>query len=126
MKETPPTGPSRLAIAIPIAVLVILVLIGAFFINAYIEQERERDLQQWESRLGLVADTKVDAIEILLNRSFDDLQELADNASLQLYLGQLLQPSGDSVAETEAAPLSYLRNLVLASADRFGYWSEST
>ncbi|MFW2404520.1 MAG: hypothetical protein ACN4GT_07120, partial [Gammaproteobacteria bacterium] len=121
-----PAGPSRLAIAIPIAVLAVLVLIGAFFINAYIEQERERDLQQWESRLGLVADTKVEAIETLLNRSFDELQELADNASLQLYLGQLLQPGGASAADTEAAPLSYLRNLMLASAARFGYWSEST
>ena len=126
MTDDYPSGPSRLAIAVPIAVLVVLVLVGAFFINAYIEQERERDLQQWESRLGLVADTKVDAIETLLNGSFDDLQELADNASLQLYLGQLLRPGGAQAADTEAAPLSYLRNLMLASAARFGYWSEST
>lgn len=123
MTEPEPTTPSRLAVAIPLAVLVLLVLVGAFFINAYIGQERERDLLQWEARLGLVADSKVEAIESLLNRSFDDLQELADNASLQLYLGQLLRPGKAPANGTEAAPLSYLRNLVLASADRFGYWS---
>jgi len=123
MTDTDAQRPSRLAIAIPMAALIVLVLIGAFFINAYIEQERQRDLQQWESRLWLVADAKVDAIEALLNQSFDDLQELADNASLQLYLGQLLQPGDVPSSGTEAAPLSYLRNLVLASADRYGYWS---
>jgi len=116
-------GPSRLAIAIPMVALIVLVLIGAFFINAYIEQERQRDLQQWESRLWLVADAKVEAIEALLNQAFDNLQELADNASLQLYLGQLLRPGDTPATGTEAAPLSYLRNLILASADRFDYWS---
>jgi HD-GYP domain-containing protein (c-di-GMP phosphodiesterase class II) len=123
MTDQEPTAPSRLAYAIPLLVLVLLVLIGAFFINAYIEQERQRDLQQWESRLGLVADAKVDAIGALLNRAFDNLQELADNASLQLYLGQLLEPTQAPATGTEAAPLSYLRNLILASADRYGYWS---
>ncbi|MFQ5635431.1 MAG: HD-GYP domain-containing protein [Gammaproteobacteria bacterium] len=118
--------PSRVAIAIPLAVLAGLVLIGAFFINVYVEQERQRDLQQWEARLGLVADAKSRAIGKLLGQSFDDLQELADNASLQLYLGQLLRPGAGASGETEAASLSYLRNLVLASADRFGYWSIDT
>ncbi|MGI9342874.1 MAG: HD-GYP domain-containing protein [Gammaproteobacteria bacterium] len=123
MTDQEPTAPSRLAIAIPLLVLVLLVLIGAVFINTYIEQEKQRDLQQWESRLGLVADAKVDAIGNLLNQAFDNLQELADNASLQLYLGQLLEPTQAPVTGTEAAPLSYLRNLILASADRYGYWS---
>jgi len=122
MTNDAPTEPSRLSIVIPVGALIILVLVGAFFINAYIDQERERDLLQWEARLGLVADTKVDAIESFLNKTFDDLQELADNASLQLYLGQLLRPERSAAADTEAAPLSYLRNLVLASANRYGYW----
>ncbi len=114
-------GPSRLSIAIPIIALSVLILVGAFFINIYINQERERDLQQWEARLGLVADTKVEAIRGYLGRTFDDLQELADNASLQLYLGELLQARADGTPQP--AEFNYLRNLILASADRYGYWS---
>ncbi len=110
--------PSRLSIAIPVAVLV---LAGAFFINAYISQERARDLQQWEARLGLVADAKVEVIQTVLGRTYDNLQELADNASLQLYLGELLQARADGTPQP--AEFNYLRNLILASADRYGYWS---
>jgi len=113
--------PLRLSIAIPVAVLVLLVLIGAFFINVYISRERARDLQQWEARIGLVADAKVEAIEDFLGRTFDNLQELADNASLQLYLGEVLQAR--SAGATPPAEFTYLRNLLLDSADRYGYWS---
>lgn len=119
--------PSRLSIVIPVVALVLLVLVGAFFINAYIDSERERDLQQWEARLGLVADAKVESIQAFLTRTFDDLGEMADNASLQLYLGELLQAraAGDGTAP-QSAEFNYLRNLLLVSADRYGYWSGDT
>jgi len=124
MANSTPQGLSRLSIAIPIFALVALVLVGAFFINVYISQERERDLRQWEARLGLVADAKVDAIRDFLDHVFDDLQELAGNASLQLYLGELLQARADGARQP--AEFAYLRNLILASADRYGYWSGDT
>lgn len=114
-------APSRMSIVLPVVALVALVLIGAFFINIYISQERERDLQQWEARLGLVTDTKVEAIQGFLGRTFDDLQELADNASLQLYLGEVLQAG--AAGAPQPAEFLYLRNLMLVSADRYGYWS---
>jgi hypothetical protein len=44
-----------------IVALLALIGVGVALINAYIEQERQRDLLQWESRLGLVADGKEDA-----------------------------------------------------------------
>ena len=122
MTPNDPRAPTRMALAVPLTALALLVVVGAFFIEAYIDQERRRDLQQWESRLGLVADAKVDAIEALLNEAFDNLQELAGNASLQMYLGQLVRPE-QALASTESAPLTYLRNLILASAGRYGFWS---
>jgi len=124
MANGKPQFPSRLSIAIPVAVLVLLVLIGAFFINVYIGNERQRDLQQWEARLGLVADSKVEVVQGFLDGTFDDLQELANNASLQLYLGELLQAR--AAGTSQPAEFTYLRNLILASADRYGYWSADT
>ncbi len=121
MVSDKPQVPSRLSIAIPVAVLVLLVLVGAFFINVYISNERARDLQQWEARLGLVADSKVEVVQDFLDRTFNDLEELAANASLQLYLGELLQARAAGAAQP--AEFAYLRNLILASADRYGYWS---
>ncbi|MDP6415302.1 MAG: hypothetical protein QGG54_09825, partial [Gammaproteobacteria bacterium] len=114
----------RLSVVIPVTALVGLILIGAFFINVYINTERERDLQQWEARLGLVADAKIDAVQNFLSETFDDLQVLADNASLQLYLGELLQARASG--SSQPAEFTYLRNLILASANRYGYWSDDT
>ncbi len=114
------------SVAAGIVVLVLLIGLGAFLINLYITQERERDLHQWESRLSLVADTRMDAIERWIGQRFDDLNELANNASLQLYLWQVEQSTGHETSDAEPAQLTYLRNLLLATADRAGYVSKDT
>ncbi len=127
MKTPHHSAPAKTpSIAAGIFILLLLVGLGAYLINLYIGKERERDLQQWETRLDLVVDTRMDAIERWIDLRYDGLQELADNASLQLYLWQLLQPPDRETPDTEPAQLSYLRNLVLAAADRDGYFSMDT
>ena len=103
-----------------LAALAILLAAGAFLINAYVQKERQRDLDDWSIRLGLVAETRVTAIENWLNEQTRALGELANNASLQLYLWQLTQREGEDAA-IEPAQLSYLRNLLLAGATRYGF-----
>lgn len=109
-----------------VILLLLLLGAGALLIKAYINKERQRDMQQWESRLGLVADARRAAIDHWIEDQFDGLQELADNASLQLYLWQLLQPKESDNRVTEPAQQTYLRNLVLATADRLGYSNQNT
>ncbi len=101
-----------------IALLVILVS-GALLIGAYVNTERQRDLDDWAIRLGLQAETRVNAIEGWFNSHATDLSELANNASLQLYLWQLSKREHPTPS-IEPAQLSYLRNLVVASAQRYG------
>jgi HD-GYP domain-containing protein (c-di-GMP phosphodiesterase class II) len=112
---------SGIRISIPAAALALagLLAAGIWGINAYVEQERQRDLLQWESRLGLVADAKADAASRALEQQRREIEELANNASLRFYLWQLSQAS-DS-ANADAGALGYLRNLVLATASRYGY-----
>jgi len=110
--------PSKPVIGGIIALLVILVG-GAMLIGVYIHNERQRDLDDWAIRLGLQAETRVNAIEDWLATQAINLGELANNASLQLYLWQLTKRE-ESEASIEPAQLSYLRNLVLASAQRYG------
>lgn len=116
----------RRSVTAAILVLVVLIGAGGLLINLYIEGERQRDLLQWETRLGLVADSKADALARALAADQRDLRELANNASLQLYLWQLVrarereQQTPDSV-QTESAQQAYLRNLMLAAAERGGY-----
>ncbi|MEE9413181.1 MAG: HD domain-containing phosphohydrolase [Methylococcales bacterium] len=104
-----------------IILLLFLLGLGAFLTKAYINKERQRDMQQWESRLALVADARRAAIDHWIEDQFGQLKELADNASLQLYLWQLVQRNVPENSVTEPAQQTYLRNLVLATADRHGF-----
>jgi HD-GYP domain-containing protein (c-di-GMP phosphodiesterase class II) len=110
--------PARVPISAAVVALLVLVGIGAALIRGYIAQEKQRDLLQWEARLGLVADGKADAIHRLLDADRRNLEELAANASLRFYLWQIGQPG--AAADARGA-LGYLRNLVLAAAERYGY-----
>ena len=114
----------RRSVAAAILALVAVVAAGGFLIILYIEGERQRDLLQWEARLGLVADGKADALSRSLAADQRDLRELANNASLQLYLWQLVRARQLDRADgpqSESAQQAYLRNLMLAAAERGGY-----
>jgi hypothetical protein len=57
MLPSPDTLPqSRSAIRVGLALLAIVVLSAAVLAWLYIDKERERDLQQWQLRLGLIAE----------------------------------------------------------------------
>ena len=115
-----PTHSTTKPVQAGLLMLALLLTAGAFLINAYVQKARQRDLDDWSIRLGLVAETRVAAIEGWLGNQTGVLGELANNASLQLYLWQLTQRA-DSNPAIEPAQLSYLRNLLLASAGRYGF-----
>jgi PAS domain S-box-containing protein len=104
-----------------VAVLLTILAGGALLISAYIHRERQRDLDDWSIRLGLIAEARVAAIETRLQGNADALSELANNASLQLYLLQLSERDDAPESDVEPAQLTFLRNLILASAERSGF-----
>lgn len=105
-----------------LAVLVLLVLAGVWGIFSYVAKERDRDLQSWQTVLGVVADARFQAVDGWLEAQQGTLRELANNPSLQLYLTQITaadtQVQGNSTA---AAQAGYLRNLIVATAERTGF-----
>jgi len=115
-----PANPVSKPVSVGLAALLAIVLTGAWLIHLYVANERQRDLDDWAIRLGLIAETRVNAIEDRLNTQVQSLSELANNASLQLYLWQLTKRE-DAAPSVEPAQLSYLRNLVVASAERYGF-----
>jgi len=99
------------------ATLLIVLLGGLGGIRALVGLERQRDLDSWQLTLGLMADSKAKRLHDWQEGRLAALQELAKNGSVQLY-SQTLQ-RGES--ESEPAQLSYLRNLILDSAERHGF-----
>ncbi len=122
-------------IVVGCAIGMILGIVAAvFFAFRFVEQERQRDLQAWQIRLGIVADSRVAAVQEWVEQNFATLRELTQNASLQLYMTELTlaeeeaadgSPAEEDVIGGEAAEAGYLRNLLVATADRTGFTAPS-
>lgn len=103
-----------------------LVLLAAFLvlsmwlITEYAQKERQRDMTNWQSRIGILADMKVAAVRDYLQEKRSLLNQLSSNGTLRLYLSQyrLIDDEQDEVLQ---AQLSHVRNLLRASAGRLGF-----
>lgn len=113
--------PKLVLAAITLAAL--LVAAGAVALALhFVEAERERDLRTWQSRLGIIADTRAAAVSEWLERQLEAVGGLSQNASLQLYATELALAGGDRAGVTdEAAQAGYLRNLLIVTAERTGF-----
>jgi HD-GYP domain-containing protein (c-di-GMP phosphodiesterase class II) len=119
-----------LLIGLAMVVAVGLAVFGSFY---YVKEERQREVQAWQVRLGIVADGRAAAVDDWIEQNFGYMRELAENASLQLYMTELAlggEPAtGKAKPKTETdlggggatASAGYLRNLLVATAERTGF-----
>ena len=117
-------GLSRLPVRVAAIWLALLLVClgGVFGILSFTEEGRARDLRAWQSRLHILADGRAAAVNAWLGSHYARLGELADNASLQLYLTQLALASGEGrTSPAIEASRDYLYNLLLATAEREGF-----
>jgi PAS domain S-box-containing protein len=117
---------ANVTLLIAAAVLLVMAIGGAALIVRFVDSEWQRELRAWQVRLGIVADSRFAAVDDWLDRQFGELAGLADNASLQLYVTQLVtsatNPDDADVADAQA---EYLQNLLAATATRAGFVDSS-
>lgn len=102
--------------------LILFVLFSLWMIFEYADKERQRDIMNWQSRLALLAEIRAAALDDHIRLKKEQLSELSINSSLRLFLSQ----NKDSKIEDDAivrAQQGHVRNLLRASADRFGLTS---
>ncbi len=103
--------------------LLLIVVSGVWGTIVFVEKQRARDIQNWEIRLGIVADSRAAAVEAWLSEQKAAVAALAENASLQVYLTQLvLETSQNGVKVTEVPEAGYLINLLNNQAVISGFW----
>ncbi len=100
------------------AALVIATVVGTLLVLQFAASERERELKQWQVRLGIVADSRLADVEGWLGGQLDELTALAENASLQLYMTILDEDDDSSADDAEA---SFLATLLTAVSERAGF-----
>ena len=107
---------ARNTVLLSAALLVAVAAVGVFLAFRFVAAERERDLAGWQVRLGIVADSRAAAVDEWLAQQFGVMRELAENASLQIYLTEMALAQGDATKVTDVeAQTAYLRNLVTAA-----------
>lgn len=109
-------------IVFPAIILVLLGLIGAWAIAQFLANERDRELTQWQVRLGIVADSRAAEVERWLGGNLADVTAIADNESVQVYVDSMADLAADPEQQEEVESFrQYLRNLLLVAAERGGF-----
>ena len=106
----------------PLAVLVLIALIGMFLVRMFVDNERDQAKTEWQTRMGIVADSRAADINRWFDEQFGDLQGIAGNQAVQVYLQQIAQLATDpSQADQVEGLKEYLRNIITVTADRAGF-----
>src|SRR5262249_33478061 len=79
-------GSTNMTLLIAAAVLLVMAIGGTTLIVRFVDSEWQRELRAWQIRLGIVADSRIAAVDGLLDRQFDALAGLGGNGPLQLYM----------------------------------------
>ncbi len=122
-----PPRRTELTFGIVVIGLAIAAVIGVGLVNRFLNAEGARDLRAWQVRLGIVADSRLAAVDGWIEQQFTNLTALAQNASLQIYMTEISLAGGDKTKATEAAAQAgYLRNLLVVAAARGGFGGRPT
>ncbi|MCK4938988.1 MAG: hypothetical protein KAR80_01770 [Rhodospirillaceae bacterium] len=96
--------------------LVVAIVGAVFFAFKFVEDERARDIQQWQVRIGIVADSRAAAVNQWIEDNFSVMRELSENASLQLYMTELTAPKktdgDDPFASDGSAETQFLKKCI--------------
>jgi len=115
--EMPNVTPRLYGIAGLVAAIVI---VGLWLVAQFTAVDLARDMQSWQEKLNLIAESRASEVNRWVEGNIKELQTLAGNPSLQLYMTEL-QMAKQPGASAEPAQKTYLRNLLLFTAQRAGF-----
>lgn len=99
------------------AVIVAVLAAAVMLVFRFVDDERERALLNWQTRMAIVADSRVAAIEDWLRDERAAIERVASGTTAPLYVMQILDaPEGEARAEAQ-----FLRNLLEVTASQAGY-----
>lgn len=101
---------------IAFVLLVLFISSSIWLVFVYAANEEKRDLEDWQVRLSIMAESQQHAVERWFDEQVDHINELATNPLLQLYVSQVSNTEFTS-NDTGRGQLQHLRNLINATAD---------
>jgi HD-GYP domain-containing protein (c-di-GMP phosphodiesterase class II) len=114
MADTTESGKSILAAG---GAIIVAAVIGFFLIFRFAQSEADQNMVRWQDRLNLVADSRAVEVSAWLNRHIGSVEELASDATIQLYAAQVASDE----AEFAEGQRGYVYALLSAAAERQGF-----
>ena len=114
---------ARRSVIVTAAALAVAAVVGIALAVGFVSREKARDVLNWQIRLGIVADSRALDVGRWVDARFAVLRDLAQNASLQLYMTNLSLGTR-AAKDTEAVEGEYLRNLLNTTAMREGFLAQ--
>ena len=109
---------SRVTPFVSSILMLVFLAVSLWLIIQYVDNERNRDLANWQSRLALLAEIRAKNIESWVEGRIEELNYLASNSSLRLFLSQ--QEDKKSIDNSiMSAQQGHIRNLISMSAVQF-------
>ncbi|NOQ89586.1 MAG: hypothetical protein GQ549_01425, partial [Gammaproteobacteria bacterium] len=110
---------------IAFTLLLIFISGSVWLVFQYVSAERQRDLDDWQARLGIMAESQQHVVESWFAKQSNIMEELASNPLLQIYVSQLTETAGvkGSDDETSRGQLHHLKNLINATAAHAGVFT---
>ncbi len=72
--------------------------LAVYLVFLFAGEERQRDLRAWQTRLGIVAESRVAAVEGWIEAQTDRMASLVENPALRLYMTELSLAEGASLS----------------------------
>jgi HD-GYP domain-containing protein (c-di-GMP phosphodiesterase class II) len=116
VREAPTFSPRLYSVA---AIIAAVVLIGLWLVTRFAAADLARDMQTWQEKLNLIAESRTTDVSTWVNQHFKSLRTLSGNPSLQLYLSEVQMPGATNASDS--GQKGYLRNLILFTADQTGF-----
>ncbi len=107
---------------IAIALLLLFICGSTWLVFEYVAAEKQRDLDAWQARLSVMAESQQHAIESWFEKQLENINGLANNPLLQLYVSRA-PSAGTSDDETSRGQLQHLKNLINATAANAGVFT---
>lgn len=102
----------------PLVGIIIVIALAFYVIIDFAEEEAEKGLQNWRERMNLIADSRAAEVSEWLNRHLNSVEEVAGDASIQLYATTIINANDPSSTEAQRG---YIFSLLSAEAEQTGF-----
>lgn len=98
------------------SLLLIFVSVCMLLVFKYVASEKQRDLQNWQDRLGVIAESQKRSIDSDLLKQLELFHTLASNPLVQIYFSEIEPGDAADLTEVQSGQLHHLKNLLNATA----------